>query len=142
MKNVVKVTLVQSDIYKNVNPFKYKLGLFFFVCRFYLREHKKGPRDYQLLKRYNVVQIWNTMKLIYPVAEGNSSIKHYATKEDIFGMIHDAYITIGHGEQNWMTKETQTKCKNITAENIMLCFSLCVSCLEKLKAPKKFWWSS
>ena len=36
-------------------------------------ERTKEPRDYQLLKRYDVVQIRNTVKLIYPAAEGNSS---------------------------------------------------------------------
>ena len=51
-------------------------------------ERKKEPKDYQLLKSYNVVQIGNTVKIIYPVAEGNSSIKHYVRTEDIFGVIH------------------------------------------------------
>ena len=40
-------------------------------------QRKKEPRDYQLLKRYDVVQIGNKVKLIYPVAEGNPSIKYY-----------------------------------------------------------------
>ena len=39
-------------------------------------DRKKEPKDYQLLKRYDVVQIENTVKLIYPVAEGSSSIKY------------------------------------------------------------------
>ena len=38
-------------------------------------DRKKEPKDYQLLKRYDVVQTGNTVKLIYPVAERNSSIK-------------------------------------------------------------------
>ena len=38
-------------------------------------DRKKQPKDYQLLKRYDVVQTRNTVKLIYPVAEGSSSIK-------------------------------------------------------------------
>ena len=40
-------------------------------------DRKKEPKDYQLLKRYDVVQIGNTVKLIYPVAEGSPSIKYY-----------------------------------------------------------------
>ena len=40
-------------------------------------ERKKEPRNYQLLKRYDVIQIGNTVKLIYSVAEGNSSVKYY-----------------------------------------------------------------
>ena len=73
-----------------------------------------------MLKRYDVVQIGNTVKLIYPVAEGSSSIKHYVQKKDIFDAIHDAHLAIGHGGRNQMIKETDTKYKNITAESIML----------------------
>ena len=100
-------------------------------------DHKKEPKDYQLLKRYDVVQIGNTAKLIYPVAEGSLSIKYYVEKEDIFDVIHDAHLAIGHGEGNRMTKETQTKCKDVTAESIMLYLRLCVPCLKKSKVPKK-----
>ena len=61
-----------------------------------------------------------TVKLIYPVAEESSSTKHYAQKEDMFDVIHDAHLAIGHSGRNRMIKETQTKYKNITAESIML----------------------
>ena len=47
-------------------------------------DRKKEPKDYQLLKWYDVVQIGNTVKLIYPVVEGSSSMKCYVEKEDIF----------------------------------------------------------
>ena len=50
-------------------------------------ECQKEPRDYQLLMRYDVVQIVNTVKLIYPVAEGNSSVKYYVRKEYNFCVI-------------------------------------------------------
>ena len=69
---------------------------------------KKEPKDYQLLKWCDVVQIGNTVKLIYPVAEGTFSIKCYVQKEDIFDAIHDAHLAIGHGGRNRMIIETQT----------------------------------
>ena len=87
-------------------------------------------------KRYDVVQIGNTVKLIYPIAEGSSSIQYYVQKEDIFDVIHDAHLAIGHGGRNRMKKETQTKHKIITAESIMLYLSLCIPCLKKSKIPK------
>ena len=40
-------------------------------------DRKKEPKDYKLLKQYDVVQIGNTVKLTNPVAEGSSSIKYY-----------------------------------------------------------------
>ena len=39
-------------------------------------------------------------------------------------MIHGAHPAIGHGGQNRMIKEAQTKHKNIGAESIMLYLSL------------------
>ena len=67
-----------------------------------------------------------TVKLIYPVAEGSTSIKYYVQKKDIFDVIHDAYLAIVHGGRNRMIKETKSKYKNITAESIILLSSLCV----------------
>ena len=63
-------------------------------------DRKKEPKDYQLLKWYDVVQIGNTVKLIYPVVEGSSSIKYYVRKEEIFDVIHDAHLAIVHGGRN------------------------------------------
>ena len=99
-------------------------------------DRKKELKDYQLLKRYDVVQTGNTVKLIYPVAEGSSSIKYYVQKEDVFDVIHDAHLVIAHDGRNRMIKETQTKYKNITAKSIMLYLRLCVPCLKKSKVPK------
>ena len=93
--------------------------------------NKKEPKDYQLLKRYHVVQTGNTVKFIYPVAEGRSSIKYYVQKEDISDVPHDAYLALGHGGWNQMIKEIQTKYKNTAAESIVLYLSLCSPCLEK-----------
>ena len=97
---------------------------------------KKERKNYQLLKRYDVVQIGNTIKLIYSVPEESFSIKYYVQKEDIFDVIHGPRLAIGHGGWIRMIKETQTKYKNITAESVMLYLSLCVPCLKKSKVPK------
>ena len=91
-----------------LNREKYKL-LIQAIQQLKRGDRKKEPKDYQLLKWYDVVQIGNTVKLIYPVVDGSSSIKCYVEKEDIFDVIHDAHLAIGHGGRNQMIKETQTK---------------------------------
>ena len=72
-------------------------------------DRKKESKDCQLLKSYHVVQIGITVKLIYPVAEGSSSISYYVQKENIFDVIQDAHLAIDHGGRNPVIKETQTK---------------------------------
>ena len=50
---------------------------------------KKEARDYSLSKRYDVMQISNIDKLIYPVVEGNTTIRYYVTKKFlIYSMKH------------------------------------------------------
>ena len=78
---------------------------------------KKEPKDNQLLKRYDDVQIGNVEKLIYPVAEGRTSIKYYVQIEDIFNVIHETHVSIGHGGRNRMVKKrvqsTKTSQQNV-----------------------------
>ena len=72
-----------------------------------VRKNKRLP----IVKALRCCSNWEHGKLIYLVAEGISSIKYCIRKEDIFGVIHDAHMAIGHGGRNWMIKETQTKYK-------------------------------
>ena len=58
---------------------------------------KKAPLDYQTLKRYDVVKVSNTERLIFPVVEGSTSIRYYITNAEIFNIIHDVHVQIGHG---------------------------------------------
>ena len=86
-------------------------------------------------KRYDVVQIGNTVKLIYPVAEGSSSIKYYVQKEDIFDVIHDVHLAIGHDGRNRMIKETQRKYKNSRKHHALPKFVR--SLPQKIESSKK-----
>ena len=52
---------------------------------------KSDARDDSLSKRYNIMQISNIDKLIYP------TIRYYLTKEDIFYILNEAHIDTGHG---------------------------------------------
>ena len=76
------------------------------ICQLKLGDRIKEPKDYQLLKWYDVVQIGNTVKVIYPDAEGSSSRKYYVQKEDISDVIHDAHLAVGHGGRNRVIRET------------------------------------
>ncbi|XP_023214332.1 KRAB-A domain-containing protein 2-like, partial [Centruroides sculpturatus] len=96
----------------------------------------KLPEEYQRLRRYDVVSIGNLEKLIMPVKEDNA-IKYYVHTEEIFQILHDAHIAIGHGGRNRMEKELSTKYKNITREMIIIYLNLCEICQKKKNVPKK-----
>ena len=45
---------------------------------------KQEPRDYWLVKHYDVMMVENKSKLIYPVKEGVSAILFYVADSEIF----------------------------------------------------------
>ena len=95
---------------------------------------RKVPKVYQ---RYDVVQFGQVKRLIFPVAEGNTSLNYYVQIEELFNVIHEIHVSIGHGGRNRMVKEIGLKYKNIIAECIMVYLNLWVPCLKKSKVTKK-----
>lgn len=77
-----------------------------------------------LLKKYDVIQISEEEKLIVPVTEGNT-IKYYV---QLFNIIHEVHLSIGHGGRNRMENGINMKFKNLTREYIMLYLNNCQSC--------------
>lgn len=57
--------------------------------------------------------------------------------EEIFTVIHEAHLSIGHGGRNRILKELKKKYKNITTEVVMIYLNLCESCKKKSKVPQK-----
>lgn len=49
-------------------------------------------------------------KLIYPVKEESSVIRFYVNTEELFTLIHEAHVAIGHGGRN----RTLRNCKSST----------------------------
>jgi len=77
-------------------------------------------------------------KLIVPVSnEGNDLKWYYVFNEELFNIIHDTHLIIGHGGRNRMEYELNKKYKNITRESIMLYLNLCKSCQKKGSTAKK-----
>lgn len=96
----------------------------------------KKPEDYQRLRRFDVMTIGEKEKLIVPVEEGKEQIRFYVHREEIFQLLHDAHIAIGHCGRNRMEKELNSKYKNITREMIVTYLNLCMTC-EKKSVTKK-----
>jgi hypothetical protein len=65
-----------------------------------------------------VLKVTDVNKLIVPVSE-NNEIKYYVHNEELFDVIHNIHLSIGHGERNRMEYEVNTKYKNISRDMIM-----------------------
>ncbi|KFD69436.1 hypothetical protein M514_07937 [Trichuris suis] len=101
------------------------------------RTAKKEPRDYWFLNRYDVMVIGNKSKLIYPVREGVNAIRFYVPDSELFDVLHEAHLAVGHGGRDRMLKELSPKYKNITRYDIELYLQICEPCQKKQKGAKK-----
>lgn len=70
-------------------------------------------------------------KLIEALNGETDQIQYYLHSEDLFDILHDIHLNIGHGGHAHMEKELQAKYKNITKEVIMLYLTLCKPCQQK-----------
>ncbi|XP_041357862.1 KRAB-A domain-containing protein 2-like [Gigantopelta aegis] len=93
---------------------------------------KKSPRQFYLLKKYELLQCGDVQKLI----RKNPNQEHplyFATIEETFDIIKRAHIATGHGGQDKMIKEINKKYANITQDAITLFKSMCIECQRKRK---------
>lgn len=65
------------------------------------KSHKK-PEDYQRLRRFDVMAVGETEKLIVPVKD--NMIRYYVKNNEIFQILHDTHLSVGHGGRNRMKK--------------------------------------
>ncbi|XP_023597184.1 SCAN domain-containing protein 3-like [Trichechus manatus latirostris] len=98
---------------------------------------KKESLDYRRLARFDVILVQGNEKLIEAVNGETGKIRYYLPSEDLFDILHDTHLSIGHGGRTRMEKELQAKYKNITKEVIMLYLTLCKPCQQKNPKPKK-----
>lgn len=92
---------------------------------------KKTPEDYQRLARFDVVKIETSEKLAVPVKNLGDPIIYYAHMEEMFEIIHECHIVIGHGGRTKMMNALKTTHKNITAELVTIYLKLCEYCQKK-----------
>jgi len=98
---------------------------------------KKEAIHYRRIKRYDILTIGGEEKLIAPVKEDNGEIKYYACYEDLFNILEETHVAVGHGGRTRMFKECSRKYKNITVEALMTYLKLCEPCQKKQKTLKK-----
>ncbi|XP_017744658.1 PREDICTED: SCAN domain-containing protein 3 isoform X1 [Rhinopithecus bieti] len=98
---------------------------------------KKESVDYRRLARFDVILVQGNEKLIEAVNGETDKIRYYLHSEDLFDILHNTHLSIGHGGRTRMEKELQAKYKNITKEVIMLYLTLCKPCQQKNSKLKK-----
>jgi hypothetical protein len=92
---------------------------------------------YRRLKRYDILNIGGEEKLTVPLPAEKTEIMYYVTLDELFNMIHEAHIAVGHGGRTRMIKELNREYKNVTVESIITYLRLYEPCQKKQKTLKK-----
>lgn len=98
---------------------------------------KKVPRDYWLLKHYDVLEVRGVEKLIVPVTKTKPNVLFYCSSDCLFDILYETHLSIGHGGRDRMVKELNRYYKNITQNDIKLFLNFCEPCQQKRKSNKK-----
>uniref|UniRef100_A0A8C6CHE6 KRAB-A domain containing 2 n=2 Tax=Monodon monoceros TaxID=40151 RepID=A0A8C6CHE6_MONMO len=98
---------------------------------------RKSSRDYRRAAKYDVISVQGTEKLIEATHGERDRIRYYVHKEELFDILHDTHLSIGHGGRTRMLKELQGKYGNVTKEVIVLYLTLCKQCHQKNPVSKR-----
>ena len=96
----------------------------------------KTPPMYKLLKRYDIVNVLGLTKLISPLT-GDDNVRYFVKYGDLFDLIYESHVEIGHKGCDAMVKHVNRKYVNITYKEIQALLQCCRQCLEKRKMKKK-----
>jgi uncharacterized protein YqgV (UPF0045/DUF77 family) len=97
----------------------------------------KQTFHYWRLKRYDILNIGSEEKLTVPLSAEKTEILYYVTFDELFNVIHEAHIAVGHSGRTRMIKELNLKYKNVTVESIVTYLSICEPCQKKTKNSVK-----
>ncbi|XP_067142185.1 KRAB-A domain-containing protein 2-like [Centruroides vittatus] len=92
---------------------------------------KKLAVHYRRIKRYDILTIGSEEKLIAPMKEENKEIRYYICYEDLFNILEETHVAVGHGGRTRMLKECNRKYKNVTVEATMTYLKLCQPAQKK-----------
>jgi len=83
-----------------------------------------------------MIEMQGNEKLICPMKE-NSDIIFYVHDEELYDILPNIHLSIGHGGRERMMYELKNKYKNITQSNIKILLNLCESRVKNQKCEKK-----
>ncbi|XP_070559492.1 forkhead box protein P1-like isoform X3 [Ptychodera flava] len=99
------------------------------------KETTKTPREYNLLRRFEVSSVSGVDRLIKRTER--DKVLHYVADEDLYEVLCGLHIVTGHGGINKMKRVAQETYANVTKESIEVFLDLCHVCQAKRKRPSR-----
>ena len=69
--------------------------------------------------------VFHSSTIAVPLSAEKAEILYYVTFDELFNVIHEAHIAVGHGGRTRLIKELNRKYKNVTVEPIVTYLKLC-----------------
>ena len=98
---------------------------------------KKTMTDYRMVRRFAILSVNNEERLVRPIDKASAEIRYYVTNEQLYDILRETHLALGHGGRNRMKNELRKKYCNITAEAIMVYLNNCVHCQKKTRTMKR-----
>ncbi|XP_072400941.1 KRAB-A domain-containing protein 2-like [Diabrotica undecimpunctata] len=141
--------MVQEDIFNfkvnelggTINSFRIKTETDYNTLISEVMEAKnretKTSSDYRRIKRYDVLKVGDTYRLIVPMCKTDINIKYFVCNSKLYGIINSAHIQTGHGGIHKLEYNLKQKYANITRDVIKIFLENCEVCIKKKTLPKK-----
>ena len=88
----------------------------------------KDKREYELLSRYDVVEVEGNKRLI---KKGSNPYRFYCNTDELYELLKDAHISCNHGGEKKIMRLLSQKYANITMNQIKIFKSVCEVCRAK-----------
>ncbi|GIY69367.1 SCAN domain-containing protein 3 [Caerostris darwini] len=104
------------------------------VKRIKTSNKKESPRDYRIIKKYDVLTVQGCEKLIVPRSDAaEEGVKKFVHAEELFDVLDSTHQAVGHVGRHTMIKQLNALYKNVTQAQIKLFLDLCEPCQQKRK---------
>lgn len=97
----------------------------------------KGYNKSRRLNKFEIINIGGEEKLIAPVEKGSTNLLYYVKNNELYDILNEIHLNIGHGGKHRMMAEIKKKYKNLTQEVVLMYLKFCGPCQTKLSYKRK-----
>lgn len=97
----------------------------------------KGGNKSHCLNKFEIINIGGEEKLIAPVEKGSTNLLYYVKNDELYDILNEIHLNIGHGGNNQVMAEIKKKYKNLTQEVVLIFLKFCGPCQTKLSSIQK-----
>jgi formyltetrahydrofolate synthetase len=72
------------------------------------------------LNKFEIINIEGEKRLIALVEKGSTNLLYYVKNVELYDILNEIHLNIGHGDKHQMMAEIKKKCKHLTQEIVLM----------------------